>query len=77
MTRYAARVTPKQAPVWIADRPGERFRWREVHGNTLRDLGVEVCKVDLAEVAQRILDSTQQCRDLAAKAYWGYELERW
>jgi hypothetical protein len=63
--------------VVLAGRPGERFRWREVHSNTLRDLGVEVCETDIAEVAQRILDSTQQCTDLAAKAYWGDVLEPW
>lgn len=63
--------------VALADRPGERFRWREVHNNTLRDLDIEVCRADIAAVAQHILDATQQCTDLDAKAYWGHALEPW
>lgn len=61
--------------VTLAHLPNQRFRWRTVHNNTLRDLDTQICNADVGKVAQDIVESTKQCADFAAGAYWGYVLE--
>ena len=61
--------------VRLASKPDQRFRWREVHGNTLRELTTQVCNAKIGELAETIVRDTEQCRDLDAKAYWGSVLE--
>lgn len=61
--------------VSLAHLPGKRWRWREVKSNTLRDLGPEICESLAIEVADDIIQTTRNCTDLNAGAYWGYVLE--
>lgn len=55
--------------------PLDRYRWRVVHSNTLRNHTTEVCKRELGAVAEDIILTTAQCTDFAAGAYYGYVLE--
>jgi hypothetical protein len=61
--------------VALARLPGKRWRWREVRSNTFRDLSPEICKTLAVEVADDIIRTTKNCKDLDAGAYWGYVLE--
>lgn len=60
--------------VGFSDRPRERFLWREVHPNTLRELDISVCAGRAAQVAEKILSTTRNCTDLDAGEYWGMRL---
>ena len=57
--------------------PDARFRWRTVHGNTLREHTPALCEApeQVAAAAEDIIDTTKQCTDFDAGAYWGYVLE--
>jgi len=63
--------------VHLDDRPGQRFRWRVVHGNTLREHTPAICSdpAELAAVAEDIIRTTEDCTQLDAGSYWGYVLE--
>lgn len=61
--------------VSLAHLPGKRWRWREVRNNTLRKLSPEICKSLAVEVADDIIQTTKNCTNLDAGAYWGYVLE--
>ena len=61
--------------VRLGGAPLERYRWRVVHSNTLRNHTTEVCKRELGTVAEDIILTTVQCTDLTAGAYYGYVLE--
>jgi hypothetical protein len=59
----------------LGHRPADRFSWREVHNNTLRDKTPALCLELAEEVAEHVIESTKQCTDFDAGAYWGYVLE--
>lgn len=61
--------------VRLGSRPQQRYRWRVVHNNTLRDRTPEICKRELGQIAEDIIRTTEQCTQLAAGAYYGYVLE--
>jgi hypothetical protein len=61
--------------VELAHLPGQRFSWRLVIGNTLREYTAETCNGRAAEVGDDIVTTTKSCTDLDAGAYWGYVLE--
>lgn len=61
--------------VELSSHPKQRFRWREVRSNTLEEHTPAVCNGLAAEVAESILETTGDCLDLDAGAYWGYVLE--
>ena len=61
--------------VRIESKPQQRYRWRVVHGNTLREHTPEVCKRELAAVAEDIIQTTKNCTQPGAGAYWGYSLD--
>lgn len=61
--------------VRIESQPQQRYRWRVVYGNTLREHTPEICKTELAAVAKDIVETTQNCTQPSAGAYWGYSLD--
>jgi hypothetical protein len=61
--------------VELAHEPGKRYRWRTWFSNTLQDRTTKECNGMAAEVAEDIVRTTKDCRDLEAGAYWGYVLE--
>jgi hypothetical protein len=61
--------------VELAHRPGKRFAWRVVHGNTFREHTAEICNGRAVEVADDIISTTKNCTNLDAGAYWGDVLE--
>ncbi len=61
--------------VELAHEPGKRYRWRTYFTNTAREATPKACNGMAAEVADDIVQTTKECTDLAAGAYWGFVLE--